>query len=117
MSENEVVDSLTIRFRSLAATWAGIPLSEFRNANRVFRDLHSVAMGMKSTEEGRAALETLAQSSDPAVAVVAASECLSWHSPTALLVLKSIAGGSDLLAGSAKQTLKSYEEGSLNMDW
>lgn len=104
-------------YERLAIRWGETPLSDYRLANRLFREMHRTAMKLKGSPEGRPQLELLAQHPVRAVRLSAAAECLSWDSEIALISLRALAEELDLLAGSAKETLKSYEAGTLNMDW
>jgi hypothetical protein len=104
-------------YEELAIRWGETPLSDYRVGNRLFRQMHRTAMKLKRSPEGRAQLERLAQHPVRAVRLSAAAECLTWSSEIALATLRALAEEPDLLAHSAKETLKSYEAGTLNMDW
>lgn len=110
------LEVLAGEYRDLAVQWdaqqENPPL-----ANDLMRRRHHLAKRIRTSAEGRAALEGLLE--DPALVVrlSAATDSLAWRSSRAETVLEAIERADGRYAFDAKWTLRSYRAGKLDLDW
>ncbi|MFT4030053.1 MAG: DUF2019 domain-containing protein [Protaetiibacter sp.] len=110
-------DAILSEFAESAVAWDSLVGGDAKKANRVFDRLHVLAKSLRQTPDGRAGLAALTQHETPGVRLLAATECLAWAPEVAVPALEAIEGSAGLHAVSAKYTLKSFREGTLNLDW
>lgn len=111
------VESLLNRFSEGAATWGSLMGGNATKANRLFNELHAIAKALGQSADGREGLVKLTSDESVGVRLLAASESLPWAPEVAAAALDVIAASGGLYAVSAKYTLKSFRDGSLNLDW
>jgi len=100
-----------------ARDWDALVSKDAKRANPIFDRLHQLAKEMRESPDGRAALERLMSHETTGVRLLAATECLAWDASRAQPVLASIKDAGGLHAVSAKYTLRSFESGTLDLDW
>jgi hypothetical protein len=87
-------------------------------AHKLFRQQQALAIELRLSEAGRAALEDLAQhDDDDAVRLLAAAASLKWASPFGVQALEALSSTGGLLAFDAEMTLREYRAGRLSLDW
>ncbi|MFD3444624.1 hypothetical protein ACFDTO_08505 [Microbacteriaceae bacterium 4G12] len=115
------VGVLAEEYLTKAIEWADLSgtNSSARQANKVFVDLHRLAVSLRTSEAGRKALEVITSHPRVAVRMKAAAECLYWNSQSAVSVLEEIEqdNTNGLYRHTAHYTLLEYSAGRLNLDW
>lgn len=105
------------RFRAVAVAWS-LASGSPSKANKLFKQQQMLALGLRQSADGRAALEHLAEhDEDDAVRLLAATASLKWASPVGVKALEALSSGNGVLAFDAKMTLREYRAGRLNLDW
>jgi hypothetical protein len=88
-----------------------------KRANPLFDRLHAIFKQLRTEQAGRDGIAALMDDPTLGVRLMAAAHSLAWAPEKAARVLEAIEAGPGLHAVTAKYTLKSFREGSLNMDW
>jgi len=104
-----------LRYRELAIAWSNAR-SEPDRANQIFREHHELYKGLRDYAEGRAVISRLLSDENSAVRLLAATHSLAWEQ-RAIAVLEDLVSKGDALAIDAKWTLRSFRNGTLNLDW
>jgi hypothetical protein len=115
----EPLQDLIAAYRSTAIAWDGVQ-GDAKRANPLFKRLHAIYKQLRDQPLGRQAISELMDddSVSTGVRLTAASHSLGWEPERAVRVLEAIESeGPGLYRVTAKYTLKSFREGSLNMDW
>lgn len=110
------VAGLAARYLQLARAWDE-QQGDARRANKLFDEHHAVAKQLRASEPGRQAIAALLGHEHSGVRLLAATDTLAWNPDAAVAVLKSIDTEPGLHAVTAKYTLKSYRDGTLDLDW
>jgi hypothetical protein len=84
-SETDVAAQLA-RYEELAVAWDSE--TNPRVANKLFGQLHAIALLMRHVEEGRFGLEALLDHPNRGVRLSAAGDCLAWGSEAAITGLE-----------------------------
>ena len=104
------------QYRALAVEW-----DEARDnpdqANRLFEAHHALYKQIRGSTAGREAITGLLDDPVTAVRLLAATHSLAWKPDQAERALYEIEQETNLHAVSAKWTLRSYRNGTLNLDW
>jgi hypothetical protein len=106
-------------YRSTAIAW-DIMQNDARKANPLFDRLHVIFKQLRAEQAGREGISALMDDATVTVGVrlVAASHSLGWAPVRAVAVLEDIErDGPGLYRTTAKYTLKSFREGTLDQDW
>lgn len=106
-----------VEYERGATDWDVLVGVDAKRANSIFDRLHLLAKEMRESPDGRAALASLMSHESTGVRLLAATECLAWDPPRARSVLMAISAEGGLHAVSAKYTLRSFEAGTLDLDW
>jgi hypothetical protein len=104
------------QFREIAIAWS-LVRNDANLANPLFDRQHQIAKQLRSSSEGREAVEALLDDDDVEVRAIAATASLAWESQLGLDVLSSIAKRTDLIGFESEVTLKSFRAGTLNLNW
>ena len=107
---------MSARYRLLAVDWEAAR-DDPDEANRLFRQHHSLYKLMRTTAAGRAAILGLLDDPVAAVRLLAATHSLAWDEQRAARVLEELQDEGSPLAVDAKWTLRSYRNGKLDLDW
>lgn len=107
---------MSARYRQLALDSAAAQ-SDPDRANRIFREEHAVYKRLRETLPGRAAISQLLDDEAVAVRLAAATHSLAWDRKRAERILEEIERGTGPFAMDAKWTLRSYRNGTLDLDW
>jgi hypothetical protein len=113
------IDVLIAEYRSTAIAW-DVMQNDSRKANPLFKRLQVIFKKLRTEPAGREAISALMEDATVSVGVrlVAASHTLGWESERATAVLEGIErDGPGLNRTTARYTLKSFREGTLNQDW
>ena len=113
------LDELIASYRATAIAW-DVMQSDSAKANPLFKQLHVIFKQLRQDPIGRDAISKLMDDATLGVGVrlVAASHSLGWVPERATAVLERIErDGPGLYRTTAKYTLKSFREGTLNQDW
>lgn len=122
------VESTAARYEANLREWASLQQHQSRAsvaaANRLVDAGQVLQKQLRETVEGRTAIEQLARDPDRLVRGWAATHCLQWNPALGRTVLEQIRddeaidGPGWAMAGvSAKWTLKTFDAGTLNLDW
>ena len=112
-------EDLITEYRSTAVAW-DMMQNDAAKANPLFKRLHVIYKDLRLQQTGRDAITALIGDATVSVGVrlVAASHALGWEVERASAVLETIErDGPGLYRTTAKYTLKSFREGTLNQDW
>jgi Domain of unknown function (DUF2019) len=115
-SAGSTVMALRAQYRALAAGWdeaRGNP----DQANRIFKTHHALYKKIRDSAAGREAITGLLGDPVTAVRVLAATHSLAWEPDRAAQALAEIEQEPGLYAADAKWTLRSWRNGTLNLDW
>lgn len=81
-------------------------------------------LGLRETANGRRLIEALASDPDRLVRLSAATHCLKWNDSLGRSILEEIRDGGgtdgpgwDIAGLDAKWTLKTLDDGKLDLDW
>jgi hypothetical protein len=110
---------LIAEYRSTAIAW-DIMQSDAKKANPLFYRLHAIFKELRLELAGREGIKAVMDDTTVNVGarLVAASHTLGWAPEQAIAVLEGIErDGPGLYHTTAKYTLKSFREGTLNQDW
>jgi Domain of unknown function (DUF2019) len=113
------IADLITDYRSTALAW-DVMKNDSEKANRLFKRLQVIFKRLRVEPAGRAAISALMDDAMVSVGVrlVAASHSLGWDAGRATAVLEGIErDGPGLNRTTARYTLKSFREGTLNQDW
>ncbi|MEO8528957.1 MAG: DUF2019 domain-containing protein [Pseudolysinimonas sp.] len=88
-----------------------------RKANKFFERAHAVAVRLRATAEGRAALLAILDHEDRGVRLGAAAECTPFAATEATKVFRELIEPRGRHSFDAEMTLKEFEAGRLKMDW
>jgi hypothetical protein len=88
-----------------------------RKANRLFDRAHAIAVRMRTTEQGRAALVSLLLHENRGVRLGAAAECTPFAPDQSRVILRELIDPRGRHSLDAEMTLKELDAGKLNMDW
>lgn len=113
---SDEVAGLAARYLRLARAWDE-QQGDARRANKLFDEHHAVAKQLRASDPGRQAIAALLRHEDTGVRLLAATDTLAWNPDAAVAVLESIDTEPGLHAVTAKYTLKSYRDGTLDLDW
>jgi hypothetical protein len=114
--EAQSVTDLLAAYEQTATRWGELQ-ADTSAANRVFDENHSIYKRLRGDEDGRLGICRLMAHESEAVRLTAATHSLAWDPERAITVLETIERASSLHAVTAKWTLRSYREGTLNLDW
>lgn len=117
MTDDATYRAPFIEYEQSARDWDALVSTDAKRANAIFDRLHQLAKLMRESPDGRAALTSLMSHESTGVRLLAATECLAWDASRAQTVLASIKDAGGLHAVSAKYTLRSFESGTLDLDW
>jgi hypothetical protein len=112
-------EDLITEYRSTAIAW-DIMQNDATKANPLFKRLQVIYKDLRLQQAGRDAITALMDDATVGVGVrlVAASHTLGWEAERAIAALETIErDGPGLYRTTAKYTLKSFREGTLNQDW
>lgn len=116
MIDTDTDASLRFRYRTLILNW-----DEARDnppeANQYFDAIQKLQKVMRESEDGRLAIIGLLNDPVIAVQLIAASHSLTFEPDRAIEVLTKLEQGGGLHAVAAKWTLRSYRDGTLDLDW
>lgn len=93
------------------------PKKSSKKANRIWDEIHELYKQLRIDEAGRSLINDLLGDPIPVVRLVAATHVLPWAPERGRAVLSALQQGKDLYAFDAKWTLRSFDEGQLNLDW
>lgn len=106
-----------VEYQQCARDWAAVVGTDAKRANALFDRLHTLAMEIRRSADGRAGLEGLLSEEETGVRLLVATEWLAWDAPRARSVLAAIEHAGKSHSLSAKHTLPAYEAGTLDLDW
>jgi hypothetical protein len=106
----EYVDSLVRRDEALHA-------HKVAAANRLSDRAHTVALRLRTTNDGRSAMESLLTHENRAIRMSAAAESLGWGPEKAIPVLEALVVPRGTQSLDAEYTLREYRAGKLRFDW
>ncbi len=109
---NDWIDGYT----ATATRWAELR-EDSKAANRVFEENHGLYKLLRGSEEGRSAIAHLMGHPSVGVQLLAATHSLGWKPERATAILREIESRDELYAVDAKWTLRSYDAGTLDLDW
>jgi hypothetical protein len=112
-------EDLITEYRSTAIAW-DVMQNVAEKANRLFKRLHVIFKELRLEEAGREGITAVMDDATVSVGtrLVAASHSLGWAPERAIAVLERIEkDGPGLYRTTARYTLKSFREGTLNQDW
>lgn len=108
----EVIESIA-NYEDLAVAWDHELVA--RKANRIFDRLHALALGLRESEDGRRALESLLTHDNRGVRLKAAADCLAWDSAQAVGTLESLVNPRGPHSLDAEMTLREYRAGRMRV--
>lgn len=111
-----VGETLLERYERLALAWDDAQ-SNAKRANKLFVEIHRIAVILRQSDEGRAGIETLLRHSNRGVRVKSAGDALEWDSTEAVRALDNLASSSGSHSFTASVTLREYRAGRLRFDW
>lgn len=115
--EAHSITDLLAAYERTAMRWGELQ-ADASAANKVFRENHSIYKMLRDDEEGRLGISRLMGHESESVRLIAATNSLAWDPEGAITVLETIERESgNLLAVDAKWTLRSYRNGTLDLDW
>jgi Domain of unknown function (DUF2019) len=116
MAAHSIPDLLAACERTVVR-WAELH-ADASAANKVLQENHAIYKILRDHEEGRRGISHLLGHESEAVRLVAATHSLAWDPERATTVLETIERESgSLYAVDAKSTLRTYRDGTLNLDW
>jgi hypothetical protein len=115
MTHTNDVESLIERYEALAIAWDAETVA--RKANKIFDQLHAIALQLRPVNEGRKALEGLLVHSNRGVRLKAAGDCLAWDSAAAAKALEELVEPRGRHSLSAEMTLQEFRAGNMRFDW
>lgn len=107
--------SLIREYEELALLWDAE--RNARKSNRIFVKLHKLDLALRTSETGRASVESLLSHSNRGVRLKAASACLAWDSAPAVAVLEDLVDPRGFRSLEAEMTLREYRAGRMRFDW
>lgn len=102
-------------YEELAVVWDSE--TNAGKANRIFDRIHSIALQLRSVEEGRQGLENLLGHPNRGVRLKAAADCLAWNSKAAVTALEDLVAPRGTHSLTAETTLREYRAGRMRFDW
>ena len=103
------------RYETLAVVWDAE--TNFPKANKIFDQLHAIALLLRPQAEGRHGLEKLLAHPNRGVRLKAAGECLAWDSNEAVAALENLVVPRGRHSLSAETTLIEFRAGRMRFDW
>jgi hypothetical protein len=113
--KTEVADPQHV-YRDLALQWQAA-VANPKVANVLFRKHHRLFMTMKDTPEGRMSIGALLDDREPVVRLLAATHSLVWDSLKAVGVLENLERAGGRYSLDAKWTLRSFRDGTLDLEY
>lgn len=114
--ESRDLDDLVSGYVACRNAWEGA-LGNASKANPLFDEAHRMAVQLRASDEGRAALLELLDHSSPAVRLGAATESTPYAPRLAEVTLRALADAGGRHSFSAEIVLKEFEAGRLRVDW
>jgi hypothetical protein len=108
-------DALLKRYEELAVAWDNE--ASARKGNKIFDQLHALALLLRPISEGRAGLEALLVHPNRGVRLKAAGDCLAWDSAAAIAALEALVVPRGSHSFTAEITLQEFRAGRLRFDW
>lgn len=109
------VPALIERYEALAIAWDAETVA--KKANKIFDQLHAIALQLRPDAEGRQRLEGLLDHPNRGVRLKAAGDCLAWGSPAAVSALEELVAPRGRHSLSAEMTLQEFRAGRMRFDW
>ncbi|MBP6997263.1 MAG: DUF2019 domain-containing protein [Phycicoccus sp.] len=109
------VQQILSEYERLALAWDSERNS--KKANRIFDKLHSLALILRESAEGRRGLESLLGHDNRGVRLKAGSDCLAWGSAKAISALEGLVQPRGFHSLDAEMTLREYRAGRMRFDW
>ncbi|MBV9486172.1 MAG: DUF2019 domain-containing protein [Frankiaceae bacterium] len=109
------VPALIERYEALAVAWDTEAVA--KRANKIFDQLHAIALHLRPDAEGRKRLEALLAHPNRGVRLKAAGDCLAWASPAAVSALEELVTPRGRHSLSAETTLQEFRAGRMSVDW
>lgn len=103
-------------YESMALEWVAAQ-SNAKKANKVFFELHRLALVLRETEAGRAGLVALLGHPVRGVRMKSAGECLAFAPRPAEEALEALISTEGDYSFTAKMTLREYRAGRMKFDW
>ncbi|MBC7760688.1 MAG: DUF2019 domain-containing protein [Candidatus Saccharibacteria bacterium] len=103
------------RHGRLAEAWDAEANS--RNANKIFDQLHAIALLLRPQPYGREGLEALLEHPNRGVRLKAAGDCLAWDSQAAIQALENLVEPRGRHSFTAETTLQEFRAGRMRFDW
>lgn len=116
MTDPDIVAMLRAKYRSLVVEWNQAS-EKPKIANRKFDALHKLYKELRDSPEGQLAIAGLMDDPNAAVRLSAATHSLAAKPERAVAVIQEIEQGGGREGFNAKWTLKTYRDGTLNLDW
>ena len=122
------LDTAAARYGAILREWADLTRHRTKDnveaANRLVHETQVLYKRLRETPEGRRVIEHLAGDPDRLVRLSAAAKCLKWNPALGRRILEELRDGSavdgpgwDQAGFDAKWTLKTFEAGTLDLDW
>jgi hypothetical protein len=116
--DQKSVEALREEYVSLSEQWVSLPNARHRMKNKVFVEHHGVSKRLRATERGRAGLLQLVNQDSDVVRLQAAVDCLAFAPEVGIPALEAIElPETNRYSFDAKWTLKTFRDGTLNLDW
>jgi len=110
------VADLVEAYRETAEGWNRLR-ADVGAADRKFVENHRIYQQLRESDAGRDAIAGLLTHDSIRVRGLAARHCIDSHTDEATSVLETIVAGDGLPAITARNTLRAYAGGTLNLDW
>lgn len=115
--EADSIADLLDAYERTALRWGELQ-ADASAANAVFNEHHSIYKVLRGYPEGRAGISRLMGHESECVRLAAATHSFAWDPERATTVLETIERESaSLYAVDAKWTLRSFRNGTLDLDW
>jgi hypothetical protein len=116
------------RYERTLREWADLTRKQSKanvpRANALADELQALYLRLRETPDGRGGIEALASDPDRLVRLSAAAHCLKWNASLGRSALEEIRDGGgtdgpgwDIAGFDAKWTLKTLDDGKLDLDW
>ena len=123
-----VAQELGARYEANLREWASLTRRQSKTtvqrANALVNELQATYLRLRESLEGRGIIEALAADPDRLVRLSAATHCLKWNEALGRAALEDIRDtdaidgpGWDIAGFDAKWTLRTFEDGKLDLDW
>lgn len=110
------VEGIREHYRNLALDWADAH-GDAREANRIFKAHHALFRQIRNDGGGREVISSLLQDENEAVRVLAATHALTFDPGAGEAALEELSHAGGRFALDAKYTLRSFRNGTLDLDW